>query len=598
MANREDLAVIRAARAGQASAQLALGKRYLSGGHGLPQSLPTAMHWLDRAARADEAEAWRLIGSHIPYELALQATDIVGFSVWYERAFDEGLVDAGLVFAKLVLTHAALQQVPGLRARAIGILEVVARSGAAEAQWLLAQHVGNAHGQAAAVADASPAPAATDNVEVRAVHGAAVDAAGPSSDGAVTEAAAGASAWAERAADAGVTQAQYALADAAWGKADYGAYLRRALPLARGLWNQYATRLLQLNMPSAALAQQLGQENLVLLSRCCIAMLQAGNKQECDPAAIGDAGIANNNSSAAHDNGTLDEVQQFWELAAYADDKAAQFSLGLSYARMRDDGARSDGITGSANYKKAIRWLTLAGEGGLAAAWYALSHIFLKPEFSQRSLADAQFYLERAAEMGHCAAQLECGVGAWRNRRDELSNDVKAVYWLQKAAAQGSVDAAALLTKIADAAVPSEWAVHARRHLTRAAANAYPFLAARIELAVMFGLTQPEALLIDINDADRGHCLVVDIRADYARSKRRLIPVISVEQRAALHRIGRLFEDVDCSANGLEGNYRQRLYRLKTLLSHAEAVQDGAAPAGSAAAAAQARPVLETVLDR
>ncbi len=300
-------------------------------------------------------------------------------------------------------------------------------------------------------------------------------------------------------------------------------------------------------------------------------------------------------------------MQQFWELAAYADDKAAQFSLGLSYARMREDGARLDGITGSANYKKAIRWLTLAGEGGLAAAWYALSHIFLKPEFSQRSLTDAQYYLERAAEMGHCAAQLECGVGAWRNRRDELSNDVKAVYWLQKAAAQGSADAAALLAKIADAAVPSEWAVHARRHLTRAAGNAYPFLAARIELAVLFGLTQPEALLIDINDADRGHCLVVDIRSDYARSKRRLIPVVSVEQRAALHRIGRLFEDVDCSANGLEGNYRQRLYRLKTLISHAETAQEGVLPAAEpaatsavspAAAPAKKDPALEAALDR
>ena len=83
---------------------------------------------------------------------------------------------------------------------------------------------------------------------------------------------------------------------------------------------------------------------------------------------------------------------------------------------------------------------------------------------------------------------------------------------------------------------------------------------------MLFGLAQAEALLIDINDADRGHCLVVDIRAQYARSKRRLIPVDHGEQRAALHRIGRLFEDVDCSINGLEGNYRQRLYRLKTVL--------------------------------
>ncbi|HEY4074898.1 MAG TPA: hypothetical protein VGM52_17525 [Herbaspirillum sp.] len=524
MANREDLAIIRAARAGQANAQLALGKRYLTGGGGLPQSLPTAMHWLERAARADQAEAWSLIGAHIPYELASQAADVVSFSSWYERAFEQGVVEAGLVFAKLVLTQTALQKIEGLHDKAIRMLETAARSGAAEAQWLLAQHDGN--GPAAAVLLAAEyGAAATPQTQIQTQAQAPLTTQG----------------WAERAADAGIAQAQYLLADAAWDNTDRVAYLRRALPLVRALRAQYATQIAQLNVPSPALAQQLGSDKLRLLSRCCEALLQT---VDYDP----------------------DEVQQFWELAAYADDKEAQFALGLSFARMQADGSRSTIGSGSAHYKKAVRWLTLAGEGGLADAWYALSRIFLKPEFSQRSLADAQFHLERAAEMGHCAAQLECGVGAWRNRRDEASNDVRAVYWLQKAAAQGNVEAITLLAKITDTAAPPAWAEQARRQLTRAIINAHPFLAARVELAVLFGLSQAEALLIDINYADRGHCLVVDIRAQYARSKRRLISVASSEQRAALHRIGRLFEDVDCSVDGLEGNYRQRLYRLKTVL--------------------------------
>ncbi|MDB5776714.1 MAG: hypothetical protein JWP38_2847 [Herbaspirillum sp.] len=524
MANREDLAIIRAARAGQPKAQLALGKRYLSGGHGLPQSLPTAMHWLERAARADQAEAWSLIGSRIPYELALQAPDIVSFSTWYERAFDEGIVEAGLIFAKLVLTQPALRQIQGLTGKAINMLETVARAGAAEAQWLLAQHAGVGDVNAIVAVKSAPAEG---------------DAAAAQGSPALTQA--GGQSWAERAADAGVAPAQHALADAAWEKSDRAAYLHWALPLARALCEQYAGQTSELNLPSPALAQQLGSENLLLLSRCCEARLNA----------------------VGHD---FDEVMRFWELAAYADDKAAQFALGLSYARMRANGARATKVAGSANYKKAIRWLMLAGEGGLADAWYALSRIFLKPEFSQRSLADAQYYLERAAEMGHCAAQLECGVSAWRNRRDEPSNDIRAVYWLQKAAAQNNAEAIALLDKIADAAAAPAWAVQARRQVTRAISNAYPFLAARIELALMFGLTQAEALLIDINEADCGHCLMVDIRAQYARSRRRLIAVSTGEQRAALHRIGRLFEDVDCSVNGLEGNYRQRVYRLKTVL--------------------------------
>jgi TPR repeat protein len=516
MANREDLAIIRAARAGQPQAQLTLGKRYLTGGNGLPQSLQTAMHWLERAARADQMEAWSLIGAHIPYEMATQAEDVVSFSTWYERAFEQGVMEAGLVFAKLVMAHPSLQQIDGLRDKAIRMLEMAARNGTAEAQWLLAQQ------------DRQQIPDLVNSI---------------SDDGDAT-AAPSAQAWAERAADGGVAQAQHLLADAAWQNGDRIEYLRRALPLARALHTQYATQIAQLNAPSPALGQQLGADKLLLLLRCCEILLQSADRD-------------------------VDEIQRFWELAAYADEKHAQFALGLLFARMRADGVRSDLIAGSANYKKAVRWLTLAGDGGLADAWYALSRIFLKPEFSQRSLTDAQYYLERAAEMGHGTAQLECGIGAWRSRRDEASNDVRAVYWLQKAAAQNNAEAIALLDKITDAAMPAQWAQQARQQLTRAIVNAHPFLAARIELAALFGLTQAEALLIDLNDADRGHCLVVDIRAQYARSKRRLISVVNTEQRAALHRIGRLFEDVDCGASGMEGNYRQRLYRLKTVLPQA-----------------------------
>ena len=58
MASREDLAIIRNARAGQVTAQVALGQRYLFGGGGLPQSMATALHWLIRAARQNSEAAW------------------------------------------------------------------------------------------------------------------------------------------------------------------------------------------------------------------------------------------------------------------------------------------------------------------------------------------------------------------------------------------------------------------------------------------------------------------------------------------------------------------------------------------------------------
>ncbi|WP_343652850.1 hypothetical protein [Herbaspirillum sp.] len=523
MANREDLAIIRAARAGQAQAQLTLGKRYLFGGNGLPQSAGTAFHWLERAARQGLADAWMLIAQHIPYEVVTPLARPQEAAQWYERAFDAGLTRAGLVFARLVLDHpgAGGAADADLQRKAIRALEVVAREGDPDAQWLLARQGDRllapkaAAVAAEAAADQTPAEPV---VKPEDLHQ-----------------------WTRKAADAGIEQAQHALADAAWRQSDFAGFRQRAQPLADALLRQHEALVAQLNAPSDALAAALGAQNIQLLRR--LAEVHMADKRP-----------------------DLLLAQQLLELAALASDRDAQLALGLLYGRIDQAGVRRFAGQGSANYKKAVRWLTLAGEQGMAAAWYVLSRIYLKPEFSQRNLADVQHYLERAAEMGHVEAQVECGIGAWRNRRDEAGNDVRALYWLQKAATQGAQQAQTLLDKVADRPQAAEWAVRARAQLSREQTNAHPFLAARIELAALFGLTRPEALLIDLKQADCGHCLMVDIRSQYARSKRRLILVETGEQRGTLNRIGRLFEDMDCGPSGPEGNYRQRLYRLKSVL--------------------------------
>jgi TPR repeat protein len=421
MANREELRIIRAARAGQADAQLALGKLYLTGSAGLPCSQPTALHWLERAARQGSAEAGALaatLGAAMP-----------------------------------------------------------------------------------------PAPA---------------DASGTS-----------------------LAPADDALLDAAWEARQRGAYLQRALPLARAL-AQGA------DMAGAA---RLGPAEATLLSRCARALAAGPAAHQVDGA----------------------ELQRFWELAAAAHERHAQMALGLWCARMRPDGSRTAGGAGSVNFKKAIRWLAMAGEQGLAEAWYALSRIYIKPEFSQRNVLDAQRYLERAAEMGHRDAQFECGNNAWRARRENEANDVRAVYWLQKAARGGCDQAGAALRKIAPPLSGPAHAGTGALAVPAGLASSHPLLAARLELAALFRLTRAEALLLDVRQADHGHCLVVDIRASYGRSKRRLVLVDTAQQRHALDRIGRLFEDVDCGPGGPEGNYRQRLYRLKTLAPGAAGEVDLAA---------------------
>jgi TPR repeat protein len=344
--------------------------------------------------------------------------------------------------------------------------------------------------------------------------------------------------WLRRAADNGVTAAQFALLEQEWEAGRHQAYLARALPLARSLAHS--------EVAQDRACARLAPDEVTLLSRCARLVDEGAVAHDVEP----------------------DELHAFWELAAAEQDRHAQFALGLWSARMRIDGRRvaasGAGSSGAANFKKAVRWLLQAGEQGLAEAWYALSRIYVKPEFSQRNVVEAQKYLERAAGMGYRDAQLECGNAAWRARRENEGNDVRAVFWLQKAAVQGCARAAAMLHKIAPRS-PGAWqdldAMLAGRELSD-----FPLLAARLELALAFGLSRAEALLLDVRHADRGHCLVIDIRASYGRSRRRLVTVESAQERQLLDRIGRLFENVDCGPGGPEGNYRQRLYRLRTLL--------------------------------
>lgn len=409
MANRDELVIIRGARSGDAAAQLALGKLYLFGGASLPQNMPTALHWLCRAATQGVEEAWQLIGANIPFEVAQPARALA--LQWFVRAAQEGIPAA---------------------VRVLGQLRRV-----------------------------DPAPPV--------VAGQSRQAAMPAAP-------------------------------------------QRAVP------------------PGPQL-----------------------------PASAPDAWRA----LEAEQDADQDELQRLRTLAAQGGDRDAQLALGLHLARMNSEGDRVESSSGTVNFKRALRWLAQAGEQGLADAWFAMSRIYIRPEFSQRSASEAHACLERAADMGHSGAQLECGIHAWRARRGAEDNDVRAVYWLQKAAAQGSAEAQQALERIAAPPPPAGWADPLLPLLTRDILSSQPLLAARIELAAMFRLTRAEALLLDVKAADQGHCLVVDIRASYGRSKRRLVLVRTATERQKLDRIVRLFEQVDAD---MEGNYRQRLYRLKSWL--------------------------------
>lgn len=213
MATRDLLPVIRAARAGDAAAQVSLGRHYLFGGSGLPRNTMSALHWLDRAARRQVAEAWRLIGEHIPFEVARHASDKSALLSWYDKAFEAGVQSAGLTLARLVIDNPHLHAV--WHARAMRILHAVAQAGSADAQWLLAQHApAYSRTEARPGASLPPMKAAAPQPDARKKPLTPLE-------------------WAASAADAGIPAARHALAERAWAVADYAGFLRWSLPLAR-----------------------------------------------------------------------------------------------------------------------------------------------------------------------------------------------------------------------------------------------------------------------------------------------------------------------------------------------------------------------------
>jgi TPR repeat protein len=492
MANRQVLALLRQARAGDASSQFTLGRHYASGSEGLPRSLPTALHWLSRAAVQGMEEAWLLIGSAIPLEVAQpRAAEL---APWYAMAWEAGNVEAGLVLAQLAFgTPWGARYAPQARAA----LERGAREGLAEASWLLIQYAGH-YGIPTTPPRATAAPE---------------DA--PARGGAHQR---------------------------AWSEGRYRDFLALALPEARSIARDWKSGSIGM----------LPTRHAVLLSRCA-RLVQQGLEQVDDG-----------------------ELEVMWEAAADGRDAYAEYQMGLRNARMDEQGVRIAQEGAPASFRKALRWLEAAGAQGLADAYVAMARIYLKPEFSQRCVSTARRMAEQAATMGHAGAQLECGNIAWRSRRGDSINEMQALFWWQKAAAQGCAESAAQLERVAPPLpqdqlleVPNEVLALARRGGVQLV-----LLAARLELAQAFGLSRAEALMLDISAADRGHCMVVDIRHVHGRSRRRLVIVRDSAQRELLERAKRLFLHVDCGMGGLEGNYRQRLYRLARLLEQAGFADD------------------------
>jgi TPR repeat protein len=219
---------------------------------------------------------------------------------------------------------------PTLRQKLLRALKSAATTGISDTQWLHAQQLCMRE-IAARRTPIDPSPQARQRAEQ------ALD-------------------WTNKAARNGVLDAQRTLANYFWVRKDYLKFLFWAVPMAQELDRR--------NAGNPARRRSYVAHELALIGRVAQAMLLTA-----DP------------------NTRL--IKRYLRIAAEGGAGDAQQAYGLWIARMDELEARLTGVPGVAHYKKALRWLQMSAEQGSGIAWYAMSRIFLKPEFSRRSVTEA-----------------------------------------------------------------------------------------------------------------------------------------------------------------------------------------------------------------
>ena len=495
MASRASLTLLRNARQGDTAAQLALGRVYLTGEHGLGKSFITAYYWLETAARAGLEEAWMTIGREIPLSALKDTADALQ---WYRRAAAAGVPQAQRTVGAWLVERAGDD---AARAEGLELLRLAGAQGDIAAQELLGTHY------------LAQPEASADEADARA--------------------------WLEQAAAQGSDESARRLIALFTAERDLPRLAQYARPLA-----------LKGDAPAS-----------YALGMALLGMVPAGEASETGSQAVhstpSPAAPPATPSQAAATEGAQ------WLL------RAAESGLGvaqLEYGRLLLRKESAALIPAHAfSPKRAVFWLSKAAEHGQAEAAYELGQIYRNPAFSQQSAATSTQWVATAARLGHAQAQYEYGAYLWR-RRVSLgeSTDVEAANWLVKARRLGQPDAAEVLGKIVDSLpIISPELAQARRAASRTAAQVNQLYALRLELAGSFGLRKGEAYFFNPLSGVVDNILVVDVRGDVSKTRRRLFEISDEAQAALLLRMQVVFGAQPAPEGDLAGDYSRRQAQME-----------------------------------
>lgn len=245
-------------------------------------------------------------------------------------------------------------------------------------------------------------------------------------------------------------------------------------------------------------------------------------------------------------------------------DARAMALLGKALCGLDEDLRQRTGISSNRKVGTALNLLRNAADAGQTEAWIALAELYRQRPRLPFAVATHRYCLERAAATGSIVAAVALGRLLLDGTRTEQDLQ-RSMELLSSAAQRGDAGARDILAAMVSPVAGDQQAAASALALVE---RNNPLLATRLTLSRTFGLTQHEALTIDVRRAGRAWGLWVDPSPFFTQRKKataRAVPIASPEAALALQRARSAFANVNASAVGPEGSYRARVYLLRSL---------------------------------
>jgi TPR repeat protein len=245
-------------------------------------------------------------------------------------------------------------------------------------------------------------------------------------------------------------------------------------------------------------------------------------------------------------------------------DRDAAFTLGRAVCGMDCDALPPGVFTDQQNMRRGAALLLRAADAGCDGAWLCLYRLHSDRRNSVANPQLARFFLEKAAAQGQLEALRRLGALQLRESAS-LNETEQAIASLYQAAELGDGLACALLRSLV---LPLAWSDEEAALAIAQVRPVDPCLATRLALSRAFGLTKLEALTVDPVDGLRPWGLVVGRNPFISQvrlSAPRAIPANSTPALDTARQAAAFFGQSRVCSDTVEGDLRARSLRQRRL---------------------------------